>query len=145
MEKNTGISERVSQLIDFLGINANEFAKKLGYKRSQTIYDILTGKSAPSFDFFYRLLNTEYSEFLNLEWLIAEKGSITKEIAKSEVSDVGRSKYYLENKDINYKETIEALHKVIAAQDKTIQALEMVIASKSEGKKTLTGPAVRIT
>lgn len=54
MKKNTEISERILQIIEFVKSNPNEFAKKLGYNRGQTIYDVLNNKAKPSYDFFYR-------------------------------------------------------------------------------------------
>jgi len=75
-EKKTEISERISQFINYLNINRNEFAKKLKYGRSQTIYDILNGKSAPSYDFFNRLYLSEYSDKINPIWLLTGKGSM---------------------------------------------------------------------
>jgi SOS-response transcriptional repressor LexA len=65
-EKNkiiSDISEKLQRLITATGNNANSFAKKLGYDRSQAIYDILNGKSHPSYDFFKRLKDSEYSAF----------------------------------------------------------------------------------
>jgi len=78
LNKNAEISERISQVIDYYKINKNEFAKKLNYDRSQTIYDIINGKSAPSFDFFNRLLNSEFSD-INTDWLITGKGKMILE------------------------------------------------------------------
>ncbi|QGN21581.1 hypothetical protein [Elizabethkingia anophelis] len=78
MKNNTEISERINQMIDYLGLNTNEFAKKLQYNRSQALYDILNGKSKPSFDFFERFDNSEYSELFNYEWLIGSKGEMLK-------------------------------------------------------------------
>lgn len=77
-EKNTNISERITELIEYLGLTRNSFAVKLGYGRSQTVYDISIGKVAPSYDFFYRLVNTDISERISIEWLITGKGSISK-------------------------------------------------------------------
>lgn len=74
--KNTEISERISKLIEALGIKPNAFALALGYNRSQTIYDIVNGKSAPSFDFFNKLAMSEYSEFLNIDWVLTGRGEI---------------------------------------------------------------------
>lgn len=76
MDKKSEISERITELIEFLGLNASSFSKKLGYKRAQSIYDILNGKSLPSFDFFYRLLNTEFSVQVNLEYIITGNGEL---------------------------------------------------------------------
>lgn len=75
-EKNTEISARVAEIIKNEGLTANTFATKLGYTRSQTIYDILNGKSAPSYDFFRRLLLSEYSEKYSINWLITGRGEM---------------------------------------------------------------------
>lgn len=76
MDKNTTISERITQVIDYLGVNPNVFAKKLGYGRSQALYDIINSKSKPSFDFFDKFCNSEYSEMINLNWLVTGKGEM---------------------------------------------------------------------
>lgn len=78
MKKNTNISERISKLIEALGVNANAFANKLGYARSQAVYDLISGKANPSFDFFSKLLNSEYSETISVEWLISGRGQMLK-------------------------------------------------------------------
>lgn len=74
MTKNTDISERISNIIDYLGVNPNSFSKKLDYDRSQTIYDIINCKSAPSFDFFKRFMLSEYSENISIDWLLTGRG-----------------------------------------------------------------------
>lgn len=80
MQEKTGkkseISERISQVIDYLGVNNTDFSKKLGYQRSQTIHDITNSKSAPSFDFFNKFMNSEYSDLINIHWLITGKGGM---------------------------------------------------------------------
>ena len=77
IEKNTEISDRISQVIELLSVNPNIFSKKLGYARTQTIYDILNSKSAPSFDFFNRLFSSEYSALINPVWLFTGQGLIS--------------------------------------------------------------------
>lgn len=72
--KNTEISERIKNLLIILELNANSFAKALGYERSQAVYDMLNGKAAPSFDFFSKILNSEYSDKINIQWIIDGKG-----------------------------------------------------------------------
>lgn len=73
-KKNAEISARVARIIDLFNQNPNSFAKRLGYSRAQTIYDILEGKSAPSYDFFNRFVLSEFSVSFNLRWLLAGEG-----------------------------------------------------------------------
>ena len=70
------ISERVSLIIDRLSVSRNSFANDLGYPKPQTIYDITDGKSAPSYDFFRRLMFSEYSEVVNIDWLLTGRGQM---------------------------------------------------------------------
>lgn len=79
MKENTGISLRIQKMLDYLGLNAPEFAKKLDYNRPQTIYDITNGKAKPSFDFFHRLDNSEYSDTFEYSWIISGKGEMLKQ------------------------------------------------------------------
>lgn len=74
-QENTEISDRISMLIEMLGVNSHAFARALGYRRAQTIYDIVNGKSAPSFDFFNKLANSEYADRIDLHWLLTGRGS----------------------------------------------------------------------
>lgn len=76
--ENTEISDRILKLIDALGVNPNAFARTLGYNRSQTVYDILKGKSAPSFDFFQKLAKSEYSAYINIDWVLTGRGEILR-------------------------------------------------------------------
>ena len=73
-QKNTEISERIFKVLDFLNVKPQQFAKQLGYSRPQMIYDVLKGKAKPSFDFWERFFNSEYSERINGSWLITGKG-----------------------------------------------------------------------
>ncbi|MBB4807429.1 transcriptional regulator with XRE-family HTH domain [Chryseobacterium defluvii] len=79
MQENTNISSRLQKMLDYLGLNAAEFAKKLDYNRPQTIYDILNGKAKPSFDFFHKLENSEYSDVFEYKWVIGGKGEMLKQ------------------------------------------------------------------
>lgn len=80
-EKNAEISARIDEIICLLHTNPNKFANALGYKRAQTIYDILDGKSAPSYDFFNRFAMSGYSVFINLRWLLTGNGGPINEEA----------------------------------------------------------------
>ena len=74
----SGYSERFSKMIDFLCVSRNKFAIDLGYKRPQAIYDSERKRTFPSFDFFYKFINSEYSENISIEWVIAGKGEMMK-------------------------------------------------------------------
>lgn len=74
--KNAEISARIKEIIEDLKLSPNAFALKLNYKRAQTVYDILNGKSAPSYDFFNRFMLSEFSETYNMNWLLTGRGSM---------------------------------------------------------------------
>ena len=78
-EKITEISARIAEILAKEGLTPNNFASKLGYSRSQTIYDIINGKSAPSYDFFNRFAISEYSVTYSLDWLLTGRGEMNKE------------------------------------------------------------------
>lgn len=75
-ENNAEISARIRKIIDDLNMSPNAFALKLNYKRAQTVYDILNGKSAPSYDFFNRFMLSEYSVTYSMDWLLTGRGSM---------------------------------------------------------------------
>lgn len=79
MKENTEVSSRLQKMLDYIGINAPEFATKLGYNRPQTIYDIINGKAKPSFDFFHKLENSEYSDLFNYKWIIGGNGEMLRQ------------------------------------------------------------------
>ena len=90
--KNAEISVRVGKILSLLHTNANKFANSLGYNRAQTVYDILDGKSAPSYDFFRRLAISEYSAIIDLRWLLTgigepltERGQLNSENRPTEI------------------------------------------------------------
>lgn len=82
--KNAEISARIGEVVRILGEAPNSFALRLGYKRAQTLYDILNGKSAPSYDFFRKFALSEYSETISLMWLLTGKGEPTFNSSKTE-------------------------------------------------------------
>jgi len=76
MNKNKEISERILQMIDFLKVSKYEFSKKLNYSRPQSVYNIIDGRSNPSYDFFLKLKESEYGELFNIDWLITGNGEM---------------------------------------------------------------------
>lgn len=75
-EKIAEISARIETIIDCCATTPNNFAKVLGYGRAQTIYDIINRKCAPSYDFFNRFTDSEYSAIINLRWLLNGEGEM---------------------------------------------------------------------
>jgi transcriptional regulator with XRE-family HTH domain len=125
MAKNTDFSERILQVIDYFGITRNDFAKKIGYKRSQALYDMINGKALPSYDFFSKLLSSEYSE-INIEWLITGKGAMLKseELNTNIIEDTESPPYVKQCVSCQEKERlIETLRECIKAKDITIESL----------------------
>nr|DAV31894.1 MAG TPA: sigma factor [Caudoviricetes sp.] len=76
--KNAEISARIAEILQYTGETRNSFAIKLGYERAQTVYDIMNMKSAPSYDFFRRFSMSEYSDIIDLKWLLSGKGSMLR-------------------------------------------------------------------
>jgi phage repressor protein C with HTH and peptisase S24 domain len=85
--KNTIVSERILQVIDYIGISKNAFAQNIGYERSQALYDIINNKAKPSYDFFDRFVNSEYSENINTDWLITGKGEMLKDVSLKQYNE----------------------------------------------------------
>lgn len=77
-KENADISARLTDVLNYLSVTKNAFALKIGYERAQTVYDIINGKSAPSYDFFRRFQISEYSEIINIDWLLTGRGSMLK-------------------------------------------------------------------
>jgi hypothetical protein len=130
MEKNTEISARISLMLTTLSVTKNFFAKRLGYDRSQTLYDIINGKSAPSFDFFRRFQLSEYSEIINIDWLLTGRGekliskkSLIEQPIKGEVEiSKAEDKIHANNSDCL----------LCKEKDKRIEGLERLIETQAE-------------
>ena len=75
-DKISEIPARIDTIIECTCTTPNNFAKVLGYTRAQTIYDIQNRKCAPSYDFFNRFTDSEYSAIINLRWLLNGEGEM---------------------------------------------------------------------
>ncbi len=122
----TKISERVKLIVDNERITIAKFSQNLGYERSQTIHDIVNGKSNPSYDFFYKFVKSEYSATYDLYWLITGEGSMYRTHAvKHEVPQ------------LDHDEVVRLLRDKVADQQKIIDLLEekveALLAGGSDG------------
>lgn len=78
MENNADFSERIKEVIDYMGITPNTFGQILGYNRSQTIYDFLNNKCKPSYDFVKKFIISDVSEIISINWLITGTGPMLR-------------------------------------------------------------------
>ncbi len=126
--KNTEISERISHMIESQEVTINDFAKKIGYSRAQAVYDMVNGKSAPSFSFFSKLLCSEYSETFNIEWIITGQGTMLK---KGYTIEKERKRFvteepmaYNHTHDKDLRTTIKTLQELVQTQKEYIELLK---------------------
>ena len=110
-------------MIEYLSVTPNKFSKKLGYNRTQTIYDIINCKSAPSFDFFNRLFNSEYSVLINPLWLLTGKGDLLNSNTKNETETPDKKPPGKCELCIQKNISIDALQRLSLIQQKTIDLL----------------------
>ena len=68
------IAHRIKSVIHYLGITPNQFAKQMGYDRSDVVYNVINFKNYPSYEFLYRVIRSV--ENLNSSWLITGDGDM---------------------------------------------------------------------
>lgn len=134
MKENTALSERLSYLIDYLDVSKNKFGRDLGYPRSQIIYDIIDEHKKkkkpimPSFEFFEKFLNSEYSEIISIEWFITGKGEMLKQ---NRINDDT-----LNDKSENYGlSRLDRMLNILDSQQRTIESQTEIIGELSKKKK----------
>lgn len=140
MNNKTDFTLVISKIIEYLGVSRNDFAKTLGYSRSQSIYDIASGKSRPSFDFFERFFKSEFQNIFNPNWMFTGEGEMLKQaylteddvihkVHESEVSyckgiplvDENNTKFFLDNINKNtFQEVLPIFEAPFLKEDKTI-------------------------
>lgn len=132
MKNNTDFSERLTYVIDNEDYNKNNFSELLGYKRSQTVYDLTKGKVKPSFDFITRFINSELSVKYNIEWLLTGNGAMLK----SEKTDnvVMESSADYQNKSHTDK-LIEVLERENENKDQLIKELKNELLNCKKNKE----------
>ena len=70
-------SEKIGELLKYLGLNAKTFAERLGYERPQVIYDILKGKTKRvSSELAHKIISVFPD--VNRSWLLADEGVMLK-------------------------------------------------------------------
>ena len=112
------MKEVIIKLLDYSNLNVKQFSEKLGMKRGQAIYDIMSGKTRRISE---KLANQIISEFpeINRSWLLTGEGEMLKDYSANSnehsVSIAGTE--IKENKiNVNADETIASLIAEVAAQ-----------------------------
>lgn len=112
------MKEVIIKLLDYSNLNVKQFSEKLGMKRGQAIYDIMSGKTRRISE---KLANQIISEFpeVNRSWLLTGEGEMLKDNSANSsdhsVSIAGTE--IKENKiNVNADETIASLIAEVAAQ-----------------------------
>lgn len=114
------MKEIIIKLLDYSELNIKQFSEKLGMKRAQAIYDIVSGKTKRISE---KLANQIISEFpeISRSWLLTGEGEMLKNTSaiadNHSISIAGEE--IKENKiNVNTDETIAMLVAEVAAQRK---------------------------
>jgi hypothetical protein len=114
------MKEIIIKLLDYSELNIKQFSEKLGMKRAQAIYDIVSGKTKRISE---KLANQIISEFpeISRSWLLTGEGEMLKNASATaenhSISIAGEE--IKENKiNVNTDETIAMLVAEVAAQRK---------------------------
>ena len=71
------LKDRISAILEYADLSASAFAKKIGVKTSQAIYDLLSGKTRTlSSDILNKIVSC-YPSF-SVEWLMTGEGEMIK-------------------------------------------------------------------
>ena len=112
------MKEVVLKLLDYSKLNAKQFSEKLGMKRGQAIYDIISGKTKRISE---KLANQIISEFpeINRTWLLTGEGEMLKNtsaVAESHSISIAGEEIKENKINVNADETIAMLIAEVAAQ-----------------------------
>lgn len=87
-------SERIDTLLEIFGLNAKAFSEKLGMKRPQAIYDILSGKTKTITEKMAIKIVSVFSD-LNKTWLLTGEGDMLNNPQQSKII----KKYYFDTEN----------------------------------------------
>lgn len=87
MDKN--ISNRIKAIIEYLGVNIQEFANQLGYDSQEKIGRLIRKnedekKSYPSYNIIFDISNK--FDFIDIDWLITGRGNMIRSTQKKNLS-----------------------------------------------------------
>lgn len=125
------MNEVINKLLEYTQLNVKQFSERLGKKRAQAIYDIVSGKTKRISD---KLANQIISEFpeINKAWLLTGEGEMLKNttaIADNHSISIAGEEIKENRINVNTDETIDRLILEIAAQRRVT---EKVLEQNSE-------------
>lgn len=82
------LNDRIEELLKHQRLTSSQFADNIGVQRSSMSH-ILSGRNKPSLDFVQKVL--EHFKFINSDWLLFGKGSMTKEMKQQSLFDLPES------------------------------------------------------
>ena len=112
------MKEIIIKLLDYSELNIKQFSEKLGMKRAQAIYDIVSGKTKRISE---KLANQIISEFpeISRSWLLTGEGEMLKNtsaVAESHSISIAGEEIKENKINVNADETIAMLIAEVAAQ-----------------------------
>ena len=77
-------SERIKTVLKYSGMSANKFAKHVGLKSPQVLYDVTNGRNGISKDLADKI--TAKCVNISLSWLLTDEGEMLKSESMNEQS-----------------------------------------------------------
>ena len=114
----TVMKEVIIKLLEHSKLNVKQFSEKLGMKRAQAIYDIMSGKTRRISE---KLANQIISEFpeINRSWLLTGEGEMLKNtsaVAENHSVSIAGTEIKENKINVNADETIASLIAEVDAQ-----------------------------
>jgi peptidoglycan hydrolase CwlO-like protein len=122
-------NERILLIIEKEKLTVPILSKKLGYPRTQTVYNVINGKVFPSFDFLFRLFSSKMFDKYDPVWLITGKGNMLKKEEylisdEKTVEKVQEATTNYESKTDKMEKRVEQLLDIIIEQREEISQLK---------------------
>lgn len=138
----TVMKEIIIKLLDYSKLNVKQFSEKLGMKRGQAIYDIMSGKTKRISEKLASQIISEFPE-INKTWLLTGDGEMLKNSATAKNHSVSIAGEEIKENSINVNtdDTIARLIAEVAAQRRVTEKVleqnsELIAIIAGKGKET---------
>lgn len=114
------MKEIIIKLLDYSELNVKQFSERLGMKRGQAIYDIMSGKTKRVSEKLASQIISEFPE-ISKAWLLTGEGEMLKNnsaVAENHSISIAGEEIKENNIQVNTDETIAKLIDEVAAQRK---------------------------